>query len=96
MTLLTIAAALAKNVGLSVPDVVISSPNRQWLEAAQFANETGEELARRVDWGKLQETATLTGDGTAKIHSLPSGFSRRRSALAAPRCLRHGLPASSR
>ena len=65
MTLLTIGAALAKNVGMSVPDIMISSPERKWLEAVQFANETGEELARRVDWGQLQDTATLTGTGAA-------------------------------
>lgn len=82
MTLLTIGAALAKNVGLAVPDIMISSADRQWLEAVQFANETGEELARRVDWGSLQEAATLTGDGTAKIHTLPSGFSRINAGAA--------------
>lgn len=82
MTLLTIGAALAKNVGMNTPDIMISSSERQWLEAVQFANEAGEELARRVDWGQLQESATLTGDGTAKVHSLPAGFSRLNSGVA--------------
>ena len=49
---------------------------REWQEALQFANETGEELARRVDWGALQASTTLTGDGTNKVHALPAGFSR--------------------
>jgi hypothetical protein len=82
LTLLTIAAGLAKNVGLNVPDAVISSPDRQWVEAAQFANETGEELARRVDWGQLQSTATLTGTGAAVAHALPSDFSRMNAGIA--------------
>lgn len=82
MTLLTIGAALAKNVGMNTPDIMVSSSERQWLEAVQFANEAGEELARRVDWGQLQESATLTGDGTAKVHSLPTGFSRLNSGVA--------------
>ena len=49
---------------------------RQWQEALEFADETGEELARRVDWGALTATTTLTGDGTNKMHVLPAGFSR--------------------
>lgn len=76
MSLLTICVALARNVGLSEPDAVVTSSFRQWHEALQFANETGEELARRVDWGRMQGTATLTGDGTNKVHALPAMFSR--------------------
>ena len=82
MTLLTIGAALAKNVGMSVPDIMISSPERKWLEAVQFANETGEELARRVDWGQLQDTATLTGTGAAVAHALPDDFARLNQGVA--------------
>lgn len=76
MSLLTICEALAKNVGMAVPTEVATSPFRQWAEALQFANETGEELARRVDWGQLQAEVTLTGDGTNKVHALPDMFSR--------------------
>ncbi len=76
MSLLTICNALAKNVGMAATDVVMTSPYRQWAEAVQFANETGEELARRVDWGQLQESITLTGNSTNLTHSLPVTFSR--------------------
>jgi len=76
MTLLTIAQGLAKNVGMAVPDVVISSPGREWDEVIEMSNLAGEELARRVDWGALQTTATLTGDGTNKVHALGVNFSR--------------------
>lgn len=76
MSLLSIATALANNVGMTAPDVIVTSPIRQWKEALQFANETGEELARRVDWGQLQASVTLTGDGTNKVHTLPASFSR--------------------
>ena len=82
MTLLSICTALANNVGMTAPDVVVTSPYRQWKEALQFANETGEELARRVDWGQLQNAATLTGDGTNKVHALPSGFSRLNRGIS--------------
>lgn len=74
MTLLTVAAALAKNVGLQPPDAVVTSSDREWVEALQFANETGEEMARRVDWPQLRATDTLTGDGTNKTFTLPSDF----------------------
>jgi len=76
MTLITIAQGLAKNVGMQSPTSVVGNSAREWIEALQFANETGEELARRVDWGALQGTTTLTGDGTNKVHALPAGFAR--------------------
>lgn len=74
MTLLTACQALAKNVGLAVPDAVISSLDREWIEARQFANETGEELARRVDWAELRATQTLTGDGTNLTFTLAAAY----------------------
>jgi hypothetical protein len=82
MTLLTIAQGLARNVGMQSPSSVVGSTMREWQEGLQFANETGEELARRVDWGALQGTATLTGDGTNKVHTLPAGFSRLSKGIA--------------
>lgn len=82
MTLLTIAQGLARNVGMQVPTSVVGSTMREWQECLQFANEVGEELSRRVDWGALQATATLTGDGTNKVHALPAGFSRLSKGVA--------------
>ncbi len=82
MTLLTIAQGLAKNVGMQSPSSVVGNAARSWVEALQFANETGEELARRVDWGQLQASATLTGDGTNLTHSLPAGFGRLSKGAA--------------
>lgn len=76
MSLLSIARDLALNVGLEVPDVVISSPKREWAEAVEFCNLVGEEMARRVDWGELQQTQTLTGNGANKEHDLGEYFSR--------------------
>lgn len=76
MTLLTIAQGLAKSVGLSTPDAVIGSNDRTWSEVTEHANAAGEELARRVDWGQLTASATVTGDGTSAAHALPDGLSR--------------------
>lgn len=89
MTLLTIAQGLAKNVGMQVPTSVVGNSAREWVEALQFVNETGEELARRVDWGQLQATTTLTGTGSNTVHALPSGFARLNQGV----CVRSGTSA---
>lgn len=81
MSLITVARALALNVGLPVPDVVVTSPAREWAEALQYANEAGEELARRVDWGVLIKSTTLTGDGTTSSFNLPADFDRMVSGI---------------
>ncbi len=82
MTLLTICDGLAKNVGMAPSTVIVTSPSREWQEALQYANETGEELARRVDWGQLYATTTLTGDGTALTHTLPADVARLNMGIA--------------
>lgn len=76
MSLLSICQALAKNVGLSVPDQIVGSSSREWVEAREFATETGQELARRVDWGVLSASTTLTGNGTNQTFTLPANFAR--------------------
>jgi hypothetical protein len=63
MTLLTIVQALARNVGVAVPESVVTSPRREMIEALQMANDAGEELARRVDWGVLNQAVTLIAPG---------------------------------
>lgn len=82
MTLLSICSGLAKNVGIAAPTSIVGNSDRTWQEALQFANETGEEIARRIDWGKLTASATLTGDGTNKVHSLPNDFGRLAQGIA--------------
>lgn len=76
MTALAIVQALAKNVGISIPIAVYTSSNRDDREVVQLLNEVGEEVARRVDWGALQQSTTLTGDGTYKTFTLPADFDR--------------------
>lgn len=73
MSLLTIAQGLALNVGMVKPDQVIGAPGREWAEVLQLANETGEELARRVQWGDLTRTAQIGGFGRV---DLPEDFDR--------------------
>lgn len=82
MTLLTIVQALSKNVGVKAPSIVATSPARGMVEALQMANEAGEELARRVDWGALQENVVLTGTGANIMHDLGASFSRLNKGVA--------------
>lgn len=82
MTLLTIFNALALNIGQQQSEAVISSPRRECAEAVTMANDVGNELARRVDFGALRQTQTLTGDGTDKLHDLGAGLMRVIGGIA--------------
>lgn len=81
MSLLTIAQAVAKNTGIEVPDTV-QGDDPDAVKLRQFINETGEELARRVDWSALRKTATLAGTGFNAPYNLPPDYSRLISGLA--------------
>jgi len=76
MTLLTIAQDVARNTALDVPATAGGSTAREIVNVVQFINDTGLDVARRVDWGALRQTATVTGTGALVAHALPSGFSR--------------------
>jgi len=82
MSLLTICEKLAYDVGMEAPTQIITAPDRRWKEAASMGNATGDELARRVDWGALHSTATLTGDGTNKVHDLGATYDRITPGIA--------------
>lgn len=76
MSLLTICEKLAQNVGLEVPQVVMTSPKREWKEAVAFSNTVGEELARRVDFGALRRSANLIASVGDEVFDLGPDFSR--------------------
>lgn len=73
---------MATNVGIAVPDRVITSPLREMIEARRFADETGEEMARRVDWPVLRNQSAMTGDGVTATIALPAAFARLNAGLA--------------
>lgn len=76
LSLLQLCIALAKNVGITVPTAVYANTDRTSLELVQCANETGDEMSRRVDWGELRGNQNLTGDGTNQQFSLNAPFQR--------------------
>jgi hypothetical protein len=63
MSLLTVCQKLALNVGLAQPTAIIGNTAREWIEAVHFAEEAGEEIARRVDWGALSVSEVVVSTG---------------------------------
>lgn len=82
MTILEIIKAMAPEVSIEVPSAAVANPDREMVEAVHFATMACEEIERRGDWGRLQTTYTLTGDGTAQTFSLPDDFSRLQAGNA--------------
>jgi hypothetical protein len=76
MTLLTIVQDVARNTAIGIPATASGSTEREIVNIVQFVNDTGLELARRVDWGALRQTSTKTGTGLLVAHTMPSGYSR--------------------
>lgn len=76
MTLISVVSDVCKDVGLKVPDQVAASTDRAMQEMLSFANQSAEEIARRVDWGGLTGSQTVTGDGTSAAKTLTGGVSR--------------------
>ncbi|GHA15141.1 hypothetical protein GCM10007989_07370 [Devosia pacifica] len=75
MTYLTIMQSVARNAGIEPPTAISGNDPDQVL-LGQFINEAGQEITRRVDWGVLRKTHTLTGTGAALDHPLPADFDR--------------------
>lgn len=81
MNLLDIAKQVATNVG--EPTLLTVQDNAPFSRlAVQFINETGKDLIRRVDWHSLRKAFTVTGDGTARMHTLASDHDRLTPGLA--------------
>ena len=76
MTLLTVVQDVARNTAIGIPATASGSTEREIVNVVQFVNDTGLELARRVDWGALRATTTVTGNGTNANFTLPAYYSR--------------------
>lgn len=74
-TFLSIMQSVAKNAGIEVPTTT-SANDPDHVKLAQFINEAGQELSRRVDWGPLRKTATLNGSGSPSAYAMPADFDR--------------------
>lgn len=76
MTILSVIKDVAKVIGISVPDAVFSSTDREHVELASLAQEMAERIANGHDWQKLSKPATITGDGSTEAFDLPSDYDR--------------------
>lgn len=90
MSLLTVAKEVAKRVSLDAPSFLIGNTDREWCEIVTLTEAVADEMARRVDWGQLTRTATITGTGTPATGQLPSDFHRvvRGIGVTAPGVVR--------
>lgn len=77
MSILSVIKQVCPVIGLTVPDVVFSSTDREHVELQTLANE----MAKRIafdgrDWTRLKVLETITGDGNALGFNLPSDYRR--------------------
>jgi hypothetical protein len=76
MTVLSVSKEVSKYIGLTVPDVLLSSTARELVELASVAQEMAESIANGNDWQVLSRIHTITGDGTTEAFDLPSDYDR--------------------
>lgn len=76
MSLLSIAANVATNVGVQPLSSILTSSDQNATKMVSFSQATGDELARRVDWSGLRKKVTVVGTGSNDNLSLPTDFLR--------------------
>lgn len=76
MTLLTIIQNASKNTGIEPPASVMGNSDPDAVKLLQFANETGQELARRVDWAGMRKSILIEGTGFPALYNLPDDYAR--------------------
>lgn len=76
MSILTVAVAAAKKIGLDVPSALVGQTDRTSIELLDAIKDAAEFIANGRDWQVLRRIHTLTGDGTTTAWSLPSDYSR--------------------
>lgn len=77
MSLLSVVQNVCLAVGLTRPDVVMTSQDREMLEMMRLANEVAIQIRdAEFDWQALTKVYTFTGDGLAEAFALPSDYAR--------------------
>lgn len=74
MSLLTVAQAVAEEVGMTAPSAVVGSSNKTAKQLLRLINRSGKRLAKR-NWAVLQKENAFTTSGAA-YEDLPSDFAR--------------------
>ena len=76
MSILSTIQQVCPVIGLSVPNAVFSSAEREHVELQALANEMAQRIARTHEWQVLNAIATYTGDDSTEDFDLPSDFDR--------------------
>lgn len=77
MTILSVVQNVCLAVGLTRPDVVMTSQDREMLEMARLANEVAIQIRdAEFDWQALTSVYTFIGDGVAEAFAMPSDYQR--------------------
>ena len=75
-TVLSIVGRACLKLGVTVPDQLYASTNRERVELAEVANACAETIMRAHDWNILKTVQTDTGDGSTTAFDLPTDFDR--------------------
>jgi hypothetical protein len=76
MTILSVFEQVCPVIGLTVPDAVMASTDREHVELAALANEMASRIAKAHEWQLFNTIATYTGDGSTEDFELPSDYGR--------------------
>ena len=82
MTLLSAMQNVAKNVGVKQPLSITGNNTGDAVKLLQFANEAGDELARRVDWHQMRKTVSVVGTGFPALLDIRPDYARMVQGLS--------------
>lgn len=75
-TVLEIVQDAAPRCGLTVPDLLFGSADREAVEVRGTIQEAAQSIVRDHDWSLLKTVETYTGDGTTSAFALPADYLR--------------------
>lgn len=75
MSLLTVAQAVAEEVGLPAPSAIVGSSNKTAKQLYRQINRAGKRLAKR-NWSVLQKENTFSTVASTAYYDLPSDYAR--------------------
>jgi hypothetical protein len=76
MTVLSVATDVCKVIGLDVPDALVSSTQREYVELAATMQEMATRIAEGHEWTLFARQKTYTGDGSTEDFDLPDDYDR--------------------
>jgi hypothetical protein len=81
MNLLQMVQEASKSAAIP-PPFSLSETDADSVLLTRFLNDAGSECARRVDWGGMRVTTTISGTGAADTFNLPGDYDRLCAGLS--------------